>query len=139
MIHGDDFTTLGDDKRLNQFEDTLTESFKIKVRGQLGRGCPGYHQIRLLKCIARVKENGIEYEADPRHADLMVELLGLKDGKPVVSPCIHIPNPTIETDDQVDGTSCGKMAMDATSQAQPRLGRTATVSRAQPQLRSTVW
>ena len=32
VVHGDDITTLGDDPSLNWFEETLAESFELKLR-----------------------------------------------------------------------------------------------------------
>ena len=43
-------------------------------------------EIRHLNRIIRWAEDSIEYEADQRHADLIVEQLGLKDAKPLSSP-----------------------------------------------------
>ena len=41
VVHGDDFTTLGNDDNLNWFEDMMAKSFEIKFRGRLGKGCEG--------------------------------------------------------------------------------------------------
>ena len=65
----------------------------------------------------RITDHGLEYEADPRHVELMVESLGLRDGKSVVSPGVKNPDPAIETLDKVDelgetaaGTKMGNTA-----------------------------
>ena len=40
----------------------------------------------ILNRIVRVTERGFEYEADPRHVELIVNELKLKDAKGVCSP-----------------------------------------------------
>ena len=67
VVHGDDFTTLGLDEDLNEFEQALQENFEIKIRGRLGEGCPGPQEIRILNRVVSITEEGLTYEADPRH------------------------------------------------------------------------
>ena len=41
--------------------------------------------MRVLNRVIRYTEGGWEYEADQRHADIIVKELGLKDANPVAS------------------------------------------------------
>ena len=51
VVHGDDFTALGNDANLNWYETNLQDSFEIKVRGRIGEGCTGPQQIRILNRV----------------------------------------------------------------------------------------
>ena len=77
-IHGDDFVVLGRrtdlvwlDTSLKEYWDTKSEIF----------GPPGetqcVHQARILGRLVTWKRSGIELEADPRLAELVVKSLGI--------------------------------------------------------------
>ena len=102
VVHGDDFTSLGTDEDLDWTEDMLRKSFDIKVRGRLGVGCPGDNEIRILNRIVRVTEHGLEYEADPRHVDLITSSLNLKESKPVTTPGVKNSEAHLEADKSND-------------------------------------
>ena len=88
VVHGDNFTTLGLDEDLNEFEQTLQENFEIKIRGRLGEGCPGPQEIRMLNRIVSITEEGLTYEADPRHTDLLLSSLNLDGSNSSTTPWI---------------------------------------------------
>ena len=71
VVHGDDFTALGNDDQLTWYEEELQKSFEVKIRGRLGEGCPGPQEIRILNRVVTIDEHGLQYEADPRHCDLL--------------------------------------------------------------------
>ena len=84
----------------------------------------------------RITDRGLEYEAHPRHVELMVESLGLKDGKSVVSPGVENPDPMIETLDKVDelgetaaGTELGNTATQIGESGETTTGQTNGVRR----------
>ena len=62
----------------------MSKQFELKLRGRLGVGCEG--ELRILNRIVRVTKEGLEYEADPRHVELIAESLEITDCKPVCSP-----------------------------------------------------
>ena len=86
VVHGDDFTALGDDQSLDWYEGELKKSFEIKVRGRLGEGCPGAQQIKILNRIVTLDSEGLTYEADPRHTDLLMSSLSLTESSSASSP-----------------------------------------------------
>jgi hypothetical protein len=49
----------------------METSFMIKIVGQLGPDAHDLQEIRILNRILRWTETGIDYEADPRHAELL--------------------------------------------------------------------
>ena len=54
----------------------MDESFLIKVVGRLGGGIKDMKEVRILNRILRWMPDGISYEADPRHAELLVREYG---------------------------------------------------------------
>ena len=61
----------------------------MKFRGRLGPEKGDDKSIRLLSRVIEWKEEGISYEADQRHADIIVREMGLnKGGKTVITPGI---------------------------------------------------
>ena len=80
-VHGDDFSLLGSDADLDWFENKLQEEFEVKIRGRLGPGEEDMQSIRVLSRIIEWNPNGLWYEADQRHADIIVKELGSKEGQ----------------------------------------------------------
>ena len=65
------------------------DRMSTKVKGRIG---PGYHDLKVMRVLNRVVEwtdHGIQYEADQRHAELLIEMLNLKDAKGVDTPGIN--------------------------------------------------
>jgi hypothetical protein len=86
VVHGDDFTTLGFDKNLDWFEAKFKAKFEIKIRGRLGGGVHHDKEIRILNRVARWTKSGLEYEADQRHGEILVQELGLQNATPAITP-----------------------------------------------------
>jgi thiol-disulfide isomerase/thioredoxin len=78
-VHGDDFTNLGDFYDLQWLHTEMAKHWTLKVRGILGppgmEGCT--QSITNLNRIITWTSEGIEWEADPRHADLIVKSVGV--------------------------------------------------------------
>ena len=87
-IHGDDFTLLGHKQDLDWFRNKIKGKYSVKFRGRLGPGSDDDKSIRILNRIAEWREDSIRYEADQRHAELIVKHLGLGGGnaKAVTTP-----------------------------------------------------
>ena len=88
VVHGDDFTALGTDEALDLYEAGLKKAFGCKIRGRLGTDVKDSKEIRILNRIVRIVEDGLLYEADPRHVELLAKSLGIQDCKPVATPGI---------------------------------------------------
>ena len=59
----------------------------MKFRGRIGPDAQDDKHIRILNRVVQWTEEGIEYEADQRHAEIIVSKLGLeKDSKGVSTP-----------------------------------------------------
>ena len=79
VIHGDDFTLLGNEVALDWFRERIQEKFEVKFRGRLGPGNGDDKSVRILNRIVTWTEEGIRYEADQRHVEIIIRQLGLKD------------------------------------------------------------
>ena len=78
-VHGDDFTTAGLKCELDVFEDQLEAKYELKKGGRLGPGASDCKELTVLNRVIRWTDEGIEYEADPRQAEKLLEGLSLDD------------------------------------------------------------
>ena len=85
LVHGDDFVAVGPEKHLESTRRTLEDKYKLKVE-VLGRGEGKKAEVRILNKIVRHTKEGIELEADPRHAELVVKELEIENAKPSAVP-----------------------------------------------------
>ena len=85
FLYGDDFASVGNRVALKWFRQQLEIKFEIKT-SVIGAGIGEVREARVLNRILRITELGWEYEPDQRHAEMIVEQLGLKDAKAVETP-----------------------------------------------------
>ena len=86
VVHGDDFTCLGPRAEIVKYEDELASRFEIKRRGHIGE-CDGcVKEIRILNRILRLTDAGLRYEADPRHAEMLIRALDMGSASSVMTP-----------------------------------------------------
>ena len=88
MVHGDDFASVGSREAAKKFRKQLDKRFETKaqvigIREEEGE----VKEARVLNRIIRVVAEGWVYEADQRHADLIVEALGLTEANSAKTPC----------------------------------------------------
>ena len=90
MVHGDDFLALGDKDHLEKVEATLRGAYELKCLGVIGDEEGDKKEVhflnRLIRCGEREGKSAIFIEADRRHAELLVQNLGLKNGNGVETP-----------------------------------------------------
>ena len=84
-MHGDDFTVLGPNQELDWFRGVIADRFEVKFRGRLGPEAADNKSIRLLNRVIEWTEDGISYEADQRHAEIIVQELGLSENSKSVN------------------------------------------------------
>ena len=97
VVHGDDFTSLGLQEDLDWLERDLALHFELKIRGRIGEDCSGPPHIRILNRIVTLTKDGLVYEADPRHVDLLANSLGLTASNAVLTPGVKDPNPDYQS------------------------------------------
>jgi len=85
LIHGDDFVATETREQLEWLKGKLSKRFEIKAT-MVGGGIDEEKEGRVLNRIIRRTEQGWEYEADQRHAEILVEALKLKGANSVTTP-----------------------------------------------------
>ncbi len=88
LVHGDDFFVLADEEGQQYLEKLLSSRYDYRCEGAVGpEDGDGTELCMLNRTIRYDKETGVlEYEADQRHAELIVRTLGLENAKPVSTP-----------------------------------------------------
>ena len=85
IVHGDDFVTSGDREQAKWMEARLAKRFEIKSH-IIGRAATDLREHRILGRIVRATADGWEYEADPRHAEIIVREMRLEGANGAKSP-----------------------------------------------------
>ena len=85
LVHGDDYVSSGTVDSMNWLETELTKAYEIKTQ-KVGNSVGYKSEGKVLNRILRINDDGWQMEADPRHAELVVEQLGLKDDKGIGTP-----------------------------------------------------
>ncbi len=87
LVHVDDFLVLADDLGQQFVESLLRGRYDLRVVGSVGPGEEAQEMCVLNRTIRFVPSSGVlEYEAGPRHSELIVKELGLEKSKPVSTP-----------------------------------------------------
>ena len=84
-VHGDDFTSTARERDLKWLERLFASKFEAKTE-YLGPAARHSKRVRILNRVIAWNEDGITYEADQRHAEIVVRELGLEGAKAVSTP-----------------------------------------------------
>ena len=98
IVHGDDYVSSGFDSDLMWLEGELSKAYEIKTQ-KLGLAKGWERQGKVLNRIVSCTDEGWTIETDPRHAELIVEQLGVAEARAVVSPGIDGAAEDDEDDD----------------------------------------
>ena len=79
-VHGDDFVGVGSEEYLQEIKSILEKRYKITVE-MLGSGKSDVQEVKILNRVIRWADSGILLEADPRHAEIIIEHYGLEVSK----------------------------------------------------------
>ena len=98
VVHGDGFTALGSQTECEWMAEEMRSYFELKVKARLGPKPTDDKSVRILNRIVTWDDQGIMYEGDQRHAEIIVKQLGLEGansngttgGK--TSKCLKIKN-----------------------------------------------
>ena len=66
------------------------------------RGCSGPHEIRIINRIVRIEKDGLYYESDPRHVEMIAEPLKISAANSVSSPGVKSADAETETQTKSD-------------------------------------
>ena len=87
VVHGDDFTFLTDEQEGQRMIKLMKQWYDIKVRAILGCEPGDDEEVTILNRRVSWKNGIIEYEADPKHAEVIAEGMGLqRDSKGLEAP-----------------------------------------------------
>ena len=86
-MHGHEFAVLGNDEQLDWHRTKTIERFEVKFKARIGPGKNDDKQVRLLdRIIQWIGGVGVQYEADQRHAEIVIGAAGLQSAKSVSTP-----------------------------------------------------
>ena len=85
-VHGDDFTASGSKLALDWWQKEMESRYELTVGGRLGPGPKDAKEVRCLNRIIRWTSTGIEYEADPRLAERLIQQVGLEGANGAATP-----------------------------------------------------
>ena len=85
-MHGDDLITAGAKPNLDWFESQLESHYELRKGSRFGPGLQDAQEGRVLNRISKWTDAGIDYEADPRQVEKLVECLDLEGANCVVTP-----------------------------------------------------
>ena len=85
LVHGDDFLVLGDEDGQKYLKDTLSEHYDYRCDGCIGPE-DNQHMTLLNRIVTYHKDGSVSFEADPRHAEMIIRQLGLEGSKGISTP-----------------------------------------------------
>lgn len=88
LVHGDDYASTGDERQLQWLKRELEKKSEIKTT-IAGTGPGDVLEGKILNRVIWCTKSGREVEADPRHAELLIEQLGLEAAKPGRTPGVE--------------------------------------------------
>ena len=74
-IHGDDFVGVGENNNISWLQKQLDGAYDMKSQ-IMGDADNNVKQQKILNRIVNWRPSSIEYEADPRHAEIIIKLCG---------------------------------------------------------------
>ena len=87
LVHGDDYVSTGDGSQLEWMKKELEKRFEVKSK-IIGPECGDEKELKVLNRIIRCEETGYTYEPDQRHAEILIEGMGVKESRGVKTPGI---------------------------------------------------
>ena len=94
LVHGDDFAILSDEAGIMRTKEMLETKFELKLRAVLGPDTHDSREVRVLNRLVRWVEDSdglrVEYEADPRHQEIIIKTLKLESAKAVSTPMVKM-------------------------------------------------
>ena len=101
----DDFLCGGDGRQLRWLKDELTKEFELKYE-IMGPSAGEVRTSTFLGRTLRWKEDGIEYEGDSKHTEILLREWNMEESKPVVTP--GTAEEKAKEDDEELNTELGK-------------------------------
>ena len=85
-VHGDDYVSTGTTKILLWLKERLESKYQVKTQ-TLGPEEGQCKEVKIFNSIVSWHgSEGLTYEANPRHAEIITEQLNLQSAKPISTP-----------------------------------------------------
>ena len=84
-VHGDDFVIVGQPAALQWMRESMEKKYELTVE-TLGPDEGQVKEVRVLNRVLRWTDKGIEYEADPRHVEIILKQLNIDQCKLATTP-----------------------------------------------------
>ena len=94
-VHGDDFTVAGPENSLVWFKGIMENKYEIKA-SMLGPEAHMSQTVRILNRILGWSPEGITYQPDGKHAEMIIQELGLSEGNAVSTPALADSSSAVE-------------------------------------------
>ena len=85
VVHGDDYISVGHGENLKWLESCLKTRYEIKTK-MLGPHDHHEQEVKVLNRIIIWGQNGLGYDADPGHVEILIKDLGLENCTPGGTP-----------------------------------------------------
>ena len=93
LVHGEDFVAVGSMRGLAKMKEHLGAAYECKS-DIIGTGPKDAKELRVLGRIITVTEGGVLYEPDQRHAEAVIEALGLSSSSSCATPSVKPAAPS---------------------------------------------
>ena len=101
-VYGDDFTSEGPKKNLDWLKEELEKHYELTESARLGPGPNDAKEGKILNRIIRWTDEGLEYEADPRQSEKLIEQLGLSGANSTATPGLKVTAEQIASEEPLD-------------------------------------
>ncbi len=101
-VYGDDFTSEGPKCNLDWFKAELEQRYELTETARLGPGPADAKEGRILNRVVRWTEQGIEYEADPRQTERLIQQMGLSGANPTATPGLKLPFDQLKNEEDLE-------------------------------------
>ena len=101
-VHGDDFTTAGAKCDLDWYEEQIKKKYECTIQPRIGPGKHDAKEAIVLNRVIRWTHGGLEYEADPRQAEKLVNECGLAGSNSVATPGVRLSHKEVENDEPLE-------------------------------------
>ena len=103
-VHGDDFTTAGAKPDLDWFGSELDSKYELRKGGRIGPGKSDDKKRSVFNRVVRWTDDGLEYEADPRQSQKIIESIGLDSDnvRSIVTPGFKPTKQQIDSEKELE-------------------------------------
>ena len=99
LVHGDDYVSIGDGKQLEWMRKELEKRFEVKSK-VIGPDGDDGKELKVLNRVIRCEPDGYTYEPDQRHAEIIIEQMGVKDSRSVKTPGVKEEGDDVQNDEE---------------------------------------